>query len=118
MIRALVLGLALALGACTSVPKLPTNLSEAQASAQASINDANAWLTATSNVIAANVKEGIMTKAEGQAALDKVRAIARQVDEAQAFLRAGNPKAVDVAQLAQRAIIALHREVAARARAQ
>ena len=116
--KALFLGLALVgLAGCGSTPtRVPTTLQDAKVIAQDAINEANQWLIAAANVIASNVKEGIMTKAEAQAALDHVRKLGDDADRAQRLLDSGDPDALDVANLTRTAIIALHREVAARAR--
>lgn len=85
---------------------------------QGAIDEANVMLHATANVIAQNVADGIYTKAEGQKYLDKVRDLAKKVDDAQALVDAGLPDAKDRAELVRRLIVALHREVAQRARNQ
>lgn len=85
-------------------------------SPQDAINEANVTLTAVANVIAQNVKDGIFTKDEAQKYLDQVKDLARKVDTAQALIRAGDPKGAEQAELLRTLIVALHREVAARAR--
>ena len=101
----------LLLAACANPVTVPQTPQEA-------INEANVTLTATSNVIAQNVADGIFTKAEAQSYLDKVRELAKKVDDAQALVDAGLPDAKDRAELVRRLIVALHREVAQRARQQ
>lgn len=97
--------------------KAPTNLTEAQATAQGLINEANVLLTACANVIASGVKEGTMPKDQAQKHLDKVREFSAKVDEAQALLRSGNEAAaMDRAQLVRSLILELHRALAAQAR--
>jgi soluble cytochrome b562 len=85
-------------------------------SPQEAINEANVYLTATANVIKQNAEDKVYTKDEAQRYLDKVRDLAKQVDNAQALVTAGLPNAKDQAELVRALIIALHREVAARAR--
>jgi hypothetical protein len=92
-------------------------LSPAAQSAQTAINEANILLTAAANVIAQNVVDGISTKDEGQKQIDQVRTYATQVDRAQKLLESGDiVSARNQAELAQKLIATLHREVAARAR--
>lgn len=83
---------------------------------QEAINEANVTLTATANVIAQNVKDGIYTKDEGNRYLGKVRELADKVDAAQKLVNAGLPDAAKQAEIVRSLILALHREVAARAR--
>lgn len=92
-------------------------LSPAAQAAQTTINEANILLTAAANVIAQNVVDGISTKDEGQKQIDQVRTYAAQVDRAQKLLESGDiVSAKNQAELAQKLIVTLHREVAARAR--
>lgn len=99
-----------------SIP-VSQSLSPAAQQAQSLINEANVLLTAAANVIAQNVVDGIYTKDEGQAQLNKVKALAAQVDKAAALLMAGEVlSAKDQAELTRKLIIALHREVAERKR--
>lgn len=102
------IALLLLLAACTTVvPKTP----------QEAINEANIYLNATAQQIGENVKNGVMTKAEAQDALDKVKTYRDQVDIAQTLLDQGNAAAaMDKAKIVRSLVIALHREVAKRAR--
>ena len=111
-----VAGVIAGLSGCAAPKQAVSAPATPQSIAQDAINETNQWLLATARVIGSNVEQGVMTKAEAQAALDQVRVIARQADQAQAFVRSGDPRAVDLASLAQRAILALHRQVAERAR--
>jgi hypothetical protein len=86
-------------------------------SPQGLINEGNVTLTATANVIAQNVQEGVMTREEAQSALDRVRTYAKRLDAAQALLDTGDLRnAATQAKLLSSLIIALQREVAAKAR--
>ena len=87
----LALFVAIALSGCAlvgqveplSTMSVPATLPEAGKQAQVAVNEANLALTAAANVIAANVKDGIWTKAQAQGYLDKVKDYAKQVDRAQ-----------------------------------
>jgi PBP1b-binding outer membrane lipoprotein LpoB len=123
--KILILFLALMLGGCsmfgpleTATPmSVPTTLPEAGRQAQLAINEANLALTAAANVIAANVKDGIWTKAQAQGYLDKVREYAKQVDRAQEAVRLGQFSTAQAqANAVQALILILHREAAAQAR--
>lgn len=115
---------ALALSGCgtmfsgLSTVGVSKDVSPAQQKAQASINEANILITATANVVVENVKAGIMTKAEGQGYVNKLREFANRVDDAQALVNSGLPDAQSQAELVHRLVLALHREVAAKARGQ
>jgi soluble cytochrome b562 len=101
--------LAVLLTACANqvvVPKSP----------QEAINEANVTLTATASVIAQNVKDKIYTKEEGQKYIAKVRELAGKVDDAQKLVSAGLPDAAKQAEIVRSLILALHKEVASRAR--
>lgn len=92
-------------------------LSPAAQVAQTAINEANIVLHAVAKVIGQNVVDGITPKAEGQKQIDQVRAYAAEVDRAQKMLDAGDVLgAKSKAELTQKLIVALHREVAQRAR--
>lgn len=114
--------MALAAGSCGTIftPTRPIGVSETLPpqlqTAQATINETNILLTATANVVAQNLKDGVYTKAEAQSYLDKVKSLASQVDTAQALIRVGDMTAMDKTKLIQQAVVVLHREVAARAR--
>lgn len=119
--KALILALSLLAGCAmfTQPGTIPVSqqLSPAAQTAQTAINEANILLTAAANVIAQNVVDGISTKAEGQKQLDQVRTYAAQVDRAKRLLDSGDIVAAkDQAELASKLIVALHREVASRAR--
>lgn len=121
LLAAVLIGLALFLGlpSCTSLGTTGIQAgqnTQAQA-AQGAINEANVALVATANVIAQNATDGTMAKADAQAALDRVRALARQVDDAQVLLKSGAVlDAKSKADIASRLILTLHKEVAAKAR--
>ena len=120
--RYLILVLALSLAGCDTlfvkadVP-VSQSLPPAAQEAQTAINEANILITATANVIAENVKAGIMTRLEGQKYVTKLKDYAQQVDNAQALVRTGDIfNAKTQAELLKKALLALHKEVAARAR--
>jgi soluble cytochrome b562 len=85
-------------------------------SPQEAINEANITLTAAANVIASNVRDKVFTREEGQQYIDKVRDLAKKVDDAQKLVDSGLPDAAKQAEIVRSLILALHREVAARAR--
>lgn len=104
-----------AIPGCTPVTKV-TAESSAQEIGFAAVNEANATLAAAAKVIGDNVKAGIYTKEQGQRYLDKVRELARQVDEVHMLVKAGIPDAAQRAKIVQTLILELHKEVAAKAR--
>jgi len=119
MIRILVLSFSLLLSGCALVAPadipVSAKLSPAAQTVQKAINEANIALTATANVIAQNVLEGIMTKPEAQSALDKVKDYGKKVDAAQVMLNTGDVlNAKTQAELLSSLILTLHREVAKR----
>ena len=85
--------------------------------AQLAVNEANLGLTAAANVIAANVKDRIWTKAQAQGYLNKVRDYSVQVDRAQNLIRLGDfAKGKTEAEAVRSLIVLLHREIAEQAR--
>jgi hypothetical protein len=118
-LAALILGGVFLLPGCTSLGTtgIQTGQSTQAQQAQGAINEANVALVATANVIAQNVTDGTMAKPEAQAALNQVRALAKQVDDAQVLLKTGAVlDAKTRADVASRLILTLHKEVAAKAR--
>lgn len=112
--------LVLALTACAAPMQrtvIPDDPVEAAKLAQAYINEANITLTAAANVVAENKKNEIYTAAERDAYVAKLRVYAKRVDNAQLALDTGDfRKAFNEAELMKSLIIALHREIAAKAR--
>jgi hypothetical protein len=110
----------LLLAACFILAMIPgcANPIVAPKTPQEAINEANVTLTATANVIAQNVKDGIYTKDEGNRYLGKVRELADKVDAAQKLVNSGLPDAKQQAEIVRSLVLALHREVAQRARQQ
>lgn len=99
-----------------SVPVSQSLSPQAQA-AQTAINEANILLIAASNVIAQNVVDGVSTKEEGRVLLARVKALAADVDRAQKLLVAGEVVTAQTqAELTRKLLVALHREVAEKAR--
>ena len=85
--------------------------------AQGWINEGRVTLIATANLVADNVKGDIMTPAEGQNVLNKVREYSKTLDDAQKLFDTGfASEAVDKAKLVNSVITALHKEIAAKAR--
>lgn len=121
---ALTLALGLALSGCSVFTKpgeIPVSekLSAPAQVAQTAINEANVLLAAVAKVIAQNAKDGISTKEEAQKLLDKVRKYSADVDKAKKLLDAGDiMSAKTQAELVNKLIVSLHREVTARARKQ
>jgi len=96
---------------------VPSTLPEAGKQAQNVINEANIGLAAAASVIAANVRDGIYTKAQAQSHLDQVRDYAGKIDRAQEALTLGDfGSAQSQANAVRSLILILHREVAAQAR--
>jgi hypothetical protein len=94
-----------------------TPVQQAQKAARIAVDEANAALTALNRTIAANVKEGIWTKEQGQSALDESKAHGKNVDRAVTALEAGlYLDAQNQAELAKRVILSLHKKAAERAR--
>ena len=116
---ALTLPILAACGALTppgSVPVSPSAPAAVQA-AQSTINEANVLITASATVIERNVAEGVMTGPEAQDAVARLRQYAGHMDEAQRLLERGDILAAkNRAEIANRLILQLHRELAARAR--
>ena len=121
LLACMVIASTIALGACsgftpTSLP-ISQNLPQAAQTAQKAINEANVALAAAANVLTQQVTDGILTKQEAQAYLDRLKGYAKQVDGSKELLAKGLIlDAKKEAELVAKLIIALHREVAARAR--
>lgn len=119
--KALVLSLALLLPACSlmqpaDVP-VNTTLPAAVQGVQKTITEANILITAAANVVSQNYKDGISTKEEAMAYALKLKGMADTLDSAQQALRLGDlTNAKNQAELIQKAITLLHKEVAAKAR--
>jgi soluble cytochrome b562 len=95
------------------------SLPKAAQEVQKAINESNVLIIASANVLAQNLKDGVMLKAEVDGYAVKLRQMAAQVDKAQDLLRLGDiASSRTQAELIQKAITALHKEVAARARKQ
>lgn len=119
--KALVLSLALLLPACSLMQpaEVPVNttLPAAVQTVQKTITEANILITAAANVVAQNYKDGISTKEEAMAYALKLKDMADKLDSAQQALRLGDlTNAKNQAELIQKAITLLHKEVAAKAR--
>ena len=98
---------------------IPTDPVEAKRLAQTYINEANVTLTAAANVVAQKRKDNIITVAERDSYVDKIRDFAKQADDVQALLDTGDiEKGFNQAELLKRLIVILHREVATKARQQ
>lgn len=109
-----------ACGAMFTPPgKVPVSekLSPAAQTAQTAINEANILLIAAANVLGQQLTDGIVSKPEAQLQLNQIREFAARVDRAQQMLDTGDVLgAQNQAELAQRLLIVLHREIAQRAR--
>ena len=119
--RALVLTLLVTIGGCGIFgPTEPVGKASTPAEqAQLAVNEANLSLTAAANVITQNLKDKVWTKQQAQGYLDKVRLYAKDVDKAQDLVRLGQFElGKSQAELTKSLIIILHREIAAKARAQ
>lgn len=85
--------------------------------AQRAINETNVTLAAAANVIAQNLSDGVMTRAEAQEALNQVKEYAIKADDAQKLLDTGFVlDAKNQAELVKGLISTLHKQVAAKAR--
>lgn len=123
-----VLGAAtIALGGCAFVQSLvqpaeipvSQSLPVASQAVQRAINETNVLITASANVLGQNLKDGVMTKVEVDLYAAQLRQMATQTDRAQDLLRLGDVSSSKTqAELIQKAITALHKEVAAKARKQ
>ena len=123
LLSVVVLSLGFVLSGCALVAPadLPVSqsLSAPAQAVQKTINESNIAITAAANVVAQNTIDGIWTKQEGQAYIAKLKDYASKVDAAQKMLDSGDVlNAKNQAELLSRLIVALHREVAARARKQ
>lgn len=95
------------------------SLSKPAQAAQTAINEGNVLLIAFNRTVGQQKTDGIITAAERDAYLDKSDKLGADLDKAQAALRAGDlVTAQDKAELTKTLILALHREVAAKARGQ
>ena len=95
------------------------SLSAPAQAVQKSINEANIAIATAANVVAQNTVDGIWTKEEGRAYVAKLKDFAGKVDAAQKMLDSGDVlSAKNQAELLSKLVVALHREVAARARKQ
>lgn len=96
-----------------------TPAQQAQRTARIAVDEANAALTSLNRTIAANVREGIWTKEQGQSALDESVAQGKNVDRAIKALEDGlYLDAQNQAELAKRVILSLHKKAAEKAREQ
>lgn len=109
------------IGGCTlfSPPRpigVSPEMSEALQKAQAAVNEANILITATAIVVNDGAKSGIFTKSEALSYLGKIDEFTQRAKDAQALIDSGFPDAQNQAELMHRLVLALHREVAQRAR--
>ena len=109
LVKALLVCIAVFATGCTTV--------EVPKDAQGWINEGRITNVAIAQAVLDNVKNDIMTPAEGQAVLDKVKDYANKLNEAQKLLDTGLAlQAEDKAKLVNNLIITLHKEVAKKAR--
>ena len=119
---AAVLGsLTIALGGCADTPTTPAGtdaqkLSAPVKTAKAAIQEAYSLIAAAASVVKQNVDGGIWTKAEGRGYVEKLDDLKKQTDDADAMVRAGSSSADSQSALVNRLVIALHKEISARAR--
>ena len=124
LLASMVIGTTIALGGCAGFggpAALPVSqsLSQPAQNVQKALNEANITLTAAFNVVAQNVAEGILTKPEGQAYVSTLKDYAAKVDAATLLLKSGDIlNAQKQSEILSRAIITLHKEIAAKARKQ
>ena len=114
--------LTIALGGCADLLRpadvpVSQSLPVAAQSVQKTINEVNIALTAAANVVAQNKADGIYNDAEVAGYKAQLQDAARQVDKAQNLLRLGDiASARTQAEIVERLILALHKEVVARSR--
>jgi soluble cytochrome b562 len=121
LFAAVLFALALVAPGCSLFQPAPIPVSEKLSpmaqDAQKSLNEANLALTAAANVIAQDVTEGIILKAEAQEYITEIKALAKRVSATQALLDAGDIlTAKNQAAQLQQLVLVLHRRVAATAR--
>ena len=121
ILSALVLSLGLVLSGCSMVAPatvpVSQSLSPAAQSVQKALNEANITIAAAANVVAQYVADGILTKPEAQKYVAELKGYAAQADKAQKMLDSGDVvNAKNQAELLNRLIVALHREVSTRSR--
>ena len=119
--RPLLLSLSFLLASCGILgPVEPIGKASTPAeTAQLAVNEANLSLTAAANVIAQNVKDKVWTKQQAQSHLDKVKDLSHQVDRAQELIRLGDfTQGKTQAEVVKAGLVILHREIAAKARAE
>jgi len=105
---------ACALMAPATIP-VSQSLPAAAQEVQKSINEANVLIAAAANVVAQDLKDGILTKAEAKSYGDKLTDFAKKADQAQTLLAGG--KILDAktqAEFLSTLIVSLHREVVSR----
>lgn len=122
MLKAVLLALMVSVAAgCATGPfataPIPVDkaLSPAAQKAQNVINEANVTLTAAALVIARNKKEGISTRAQAQADLNKVKKAGEDLDKVQILLDAGSVADAQArAEALNTLLLSLHKEVTSR----
>lgn len=121
IVAALMLG-AGALSSCALVEpgaqiKVDEKATATAQAAQHAVNEGYVLLTASYNVVADNVGSGVMTKDEGRGYIEKLDGFKAKLDAAHDLLKGGKAlEARDKAELLRSLILALHKEVAAKAR--
>lgn len=89
----IVLGLTLALGACSTNPLLvadPAHLVTPQQKVDAAINQANASITAAARTLMSAYKDGVYTRDEARSIDAKLEEAAQYTNKADDFLRVGD----------------------------
>lgn len=83
--------------------------------AQNVINEANVTLTAAANVLAQKKKDGIVTRAQAQSDLNRIKKYGEELDKAQALRDAGAVLDAETqAKAINAALLALRKEIASR----
>lgn len=96
---------------------VPTNLSEAGREAAKIINECKVDLIAANNTITAQLKAGLMTKADAQQLANSIDSYWDRVKAAEALLGQGQDIAAkDQAKLLSEVVIALQKQVIARSK--
>jgi phosphohistidine swiveling domain-containing protein len=103
------------LGITTAPIPVDAALSPTAQKAQNVINEANLTLTSAANVIAQKKAAGVITRAQAQSDLNKVKKFAADLDRAQALLDSGfSLDAETLATVLNKGLLALHKEISAR----
>lgn len=124
-LASLVLGTALALSGCAVFGPVDSDFKQNQSESTAVqttkklIEEAGVLITAVSNVVVQNLEDGVMLPDEAMNVAKQLKEADKALDQAEALLQAGDVLgAKNKAELTRQVILVLHKQVAAKARAQ